>query len=314
MTVFHFGDIEVDASQRVMMHRGVAVETTPRAVELLVFLIRHRDRIVERRELHRALWPDVHVTEGALNQLVWDIRRVLTIGGAGRAIQTMRGRGYQFVAQIHGLSVATGDERAATPATNACIGRERELGQLRGMLTAVHAGRGGMVLLHGEAGIGKTCLAEAILAEASEAGILTVRVSCRGRSEALPSVLRERIAGSQLDPRAVVVLIDDVHAATARLILQLRALAPRLVDSPTFVLVAYRQPLLTPWQARLLSRLRPAVCIRLRAIQRRHVELLVQQAHGPSISSTFVDDVYDLAGGNPALVREVARSLSDLSS
>jgi len=297
MTVFHFGDIEVDASQRVMMHRGVAVETTPRAVELLVFLIRHRDRIVERRELHRALWPDVHVTEGALNQLVWDIRRVLTIGGAGRAIQTMRGRGYQFVAQIHGLSVATGDERAATPATNACIGRERELGQLRGMLTAVHAGRGGMVLLHGEAGIGKT-----------------FRVSCRGRSEALPSVLRERIAGSQLDPRAVVVLIDDVHAATARLILQLRALAPRLVDSPTFVLVAYRQPLLTPWQARLLSRLRPAVCIRLRAIQRRHVELLVQQAHGPSISSTFVDDVYDLAGGNPALVREVARSLSDLSS
>ena len=44
------------------------------------------------------------------------------------------------------------------------IGRQREQAALDQMLAATHAGGGGIVLLAGEAGVGKTCLLEACLA------------------------------------------------------------------------------------------------------------------------------------------------------
>ena len=42
------------------------------------------------------------------------------------------------------------------------VGRDRELGILRERLEATCAGHGGLVLIGGEAGIGKTALAEAM--------------------------------------------------------------------------------------------------------------------------------------------------------
>jgi predicted ATPase len=48
------------------------------------------------------------------------------------------------------------------------VGRECELAALRDALASVLVGRGSPVLIDGEAGIGKTMLAEVLLAEAEE--------------------------------------------------------------------------------------------------------------------------------------------------
>lgn len=50
---------------------------------------------------------------------------------------------------------------------NDLIGRERERAELQNALSATREGRGGMILLAGEAGIGKTSLVEAVLKEST---------------------------------------------------------------------------------------------------------------------------------------------------
>jgi len=56
------------------------------------------------------------------------------------------------------------------PTAAALVGRDRELALLRDHLAAALAGRGTLVLIGGEAGIGKTALAEALLVEAAAQG------------------------------------------------------------------------------------------------------------------------------------------------
>ena len=62
-------------------------------------------------------------------------------------------------------NVNTGSRESGVPLL---VGREREQATLREQLAAALAGRGSLVLIGGEAGIGKTTLAEALLREAAE--------------------------------------------------------------------------------------------------------------------------------------------------
>jgi hypothetical protein len=65
-------------------------------------------------------------------------------------------------------------------------GREREQAPLRGRLAAALAGRGGLVLVGGEAGVGKATLVEAALAEAGGRGALALTGRCYDLAEAPP--------------------------------------------------------------------------------------------------------------------------------
>src|SRR5438067_2466482 len=66
------------------------------------------------------------------------------------------------------------------------VGRGRERALLRDHLAAALAGRGGLVLLGGEAGIGKTALAEGLCREAAERGALALVGRCYDLSETPP--------------------------------------------------------------------------------------------------------------------------------
>ena len=66
------------------------------------------------------------------------------------------------------------------------VGREREQATLRDALAAALAGRGSLVLIGGEAGIGKTALAEATLAEAAASGALVLVGRCYDLTETPP--------------------------------------------------------------------------------------------------------------------------------
>src|SRR4051794_20925288 len=66
------------------------------------------------------------------------------------------------------------------------VGREREQAMLRDALAAALAGRGSLMLIGGEAGIGKTALAEATLAEATVQGALVLVGRCYDLAETPP--------------------------------------------------------------------------------------------------------------------------------
>ena len=80
-------------------------------------------------------------------------------------------------------------ESAAMPASSdapALVGRDRELAALRDALAAALAGRGGLVLIGGEAGIGKTALAEAACREAAGRDALVLVGRCYDLNETPP--------------------------------------------------------------------------------------------------------------------------------
>ncbi|MHC4932283.1 MAG: serine/threonine-protein kinase, partial [Planctomycetota bacterium] len=83
------------------------------------------------------------------------------------------------------------------------LGRDAELEQLRGLLKQVGTGRGAAVLLSGEAGVGKTALARALLDGAGRAGFRAVEAritSLEGLLRPLLHAVRDAVQGVPVPP------------------------------------------------------------------------------------------------------------------
>ncbi len=79
----------------------MAVAVEPKVFDLLVHLIRHRDRVLTREELFQAVWDGREVSDATLSNHVRSARKALGDSGElQQTIQTVRGRGYQFVAPV----------------------------------------------------------------------------------------------------------------------------------------------------------------------------------------------------------------------
>ena len=72
-----FGEFVLDEDARQLSENGKPVHLTPKALELLEFLIERRPRAVSKADLSGRLWPETHVTEANLPVLVHEIRDAL---------------------------------------------------------------------------------------------------------------------------------------------------------------------------------------------------------------------------------------------
>lgn len=99
--IYAFGECELDEARRLLHRRGREVRVQPKVLDLLLFLLRHRERVVPKEVLFRELWPEVVVTEASLTRLVKEARRALGDDGRRqRFLRTSHGRGYRFAAQV----------------------------------------------------------------------------------------------------------------------------------------------------------------------------------------------------------------------
>jgi TolB-like protein/DNA-binding winged helix-turn-helix (wHTH) protein/Flp pilus assembly protein TadD len=103
---FHdFGPFRVDASRRLLLREGNPVPLTPKAFEILMALLRNADRVVDKDELMRQVWPGTVVEENNLTRNISSLRKALEEGPTDRRyIVTIPGRGYQFATQTPNLA------------------------------------------------------------------------------------------------------------------------------------------------------------------------------------------------------------------
>src|SRR5262247_3468065 len=101
---YEFGPFLADVEQSMLMRDGEVVPLGLKAFELLLFLIRHRGRVVKKDELLRQVWPDTVVEENNLVRHISALRKALDEHrNESQYILTIPGRGYRFAAPVREL-------------------------------------------------------------------------------------------------------------------------------------------------------------------------------------------------------------------
>ena len=222
------------------------------------------------------------------------------------------------------------------------MGRDSERAVLVDLLRQIVDGEGGVALVAGEPGIGKTRLVEDVAGTARGMGLRVVWGRCREGEGAPPywpwiQVLRglgERgLFGSAIDTASgpadryrlfdgvsrhlraeaeaepTLIVIDDLHRADDASLHLLRFVAAELWPSRIGLVVAYRDTELTPGSAAhgtvtALVETGRAATVLLTGLTRLDVgELLVAESEG--VAHDRSAEIHDRTGGNPFFVGEL---------
>lgn len=151
--VFIFGPFELHDGLLELRKHGATVHLEPKPLFFLLYLIRHRERVVSPHELLRELWPDVRVSQArCAARCTACARRRVVDRDAARPRLSLRGRDRGARA----ATTARAPLPAAAPEASAFLDREAEMARLREMLGDALAGGRRVTLLHDAPGIGKT--------------------------------------------------------------------------------------------------------------------------------------------------------------
>jgi DNA-binding winged helix-turn-helix (wHTH) protein/Flp pilus assembly protein TadD len=119
--LYQFGEFMLDPRRRTLSRAGSSVSLTPKAYDVLLFLVQNANRLITKEELLQAVWGDAFVEEGNLTQYISHLRKALSENAEDtRLIVTVARKGYQFTAEV---TVAEMEETAKqTPLPGAPAG------------------------------------------------------------------------------------------------------------------------------------------------------------------------------------------------
>jgi DNA-binding winged helix-turn-helix (wHTH) protein len=99
--LYSFGEFVLDPGRRTLSRADSPVSLTPRAFDVLLFLVQNPNRLVTKEELLKAVWGDAFVEEGNLTQYISHLRKALGDNSEDtRLIVTIARKGYQFTADV----------------------------------------------------------------------------------------------------------------------------------------------------------------------------------------------------------------------
>jgi TolB-like protein/DNA-binding winged helix-turn-helix (wHTH) protein/Flp pilus assembly protein TadD len=101
LTTYQFGPYRLEVSTRRLFHGDELIPLTPKAFDVLVALIERRERVVDKGELMKIVWPESFVEEANLSQTVFVLRKTLGEAPDGNQyIETVPRRGYRFAGEV----------------------------------------------------------------------------------------------------------------------------------------------------------------------------------------------------------------------
>jgi DNA-binding winged helix-turn-helix (wHTH) protein len=99
--VYRFDDFVVDPETWQLSRGGQEIHLEPVVLNLLIYLISHRDRLVTRDELMDTVWGDTVISESAVSQAVARVRKALGDDAAThRYLETVHSKGFRFIAEV----------------------------------------------------------------------------------------------------------------------------------------------------------------------------------------------------------------------
>ena len=235
---------------------------------------------------------------------------------------------------------------AVAGTTPELVGRASELRDLEGRLSLAERGVGGLVLLAGEAGIGKSAVAERAALGARRRGFEVAWSACwetaavpplrpwvqlldqLARPDASPPDLTatagdhdssrveqaDRVVG-WLRQRATVPLLlvmDDLHWADAATVSVLAQVASVLATMPVVIVAAHRTAeadAAAALHGAIADLRRHGLTLELSGLDVEGTAALVAAVRGHPVSDAASRSLLAMTGGNPLFVRELSRAL-----
>jgi two-component system alkaline phosphatase synthesis response regulator PhoP len=94
---FRFGDVEIDFERAEARKSGQPLALAAKELQLLRYLVNHRDRVVPREEILQEVWEyDSEVSSRTIDVHIAWLRQKLDNPQNPKFIQTVRGKGYRF--------------------------------------------------------------------------------------------------------------------------------------------------------------------------------------------------------------------------
>jgi DNA-binding winged helix-turn-helix (wHTH) protein/predicted ATPase len=174
-----FGTYRLDGPSGPLWHHAQMVALPPKALAVLWLLASQAGQVVSKATLLDTVWAETAVSEGTLTTCLGLLRRALGEDARQpRYIATVHRRGYRFVAPVTPKGPTPSLEPPPSPRALVSppftpppliVGRAAALAQLHAWFAQVRQGGRQTVFVTGEAGVGKTTLVDAFLAEAAAA-------------------------------------------------------------------------------------------------------------------------------------------------
>src|SRR6266850_4034114 len=112
-----FGDCVLDPGRRELARGSQVIAVGPQVFDLLIYLVRNRERVVSKDDVLDAVWSGRIVSESTLTSHINAVRKAIGDSGEGqRLIRTVARKGFRFVGDVSEVQSSDGGSLKTEPA------------------------------------------------------------------------------------------------------------------------------------------------------------------------------------------------------